>query len=658
MKDSQILEKMSSAIRVLSAAAVTKAKSGHAGMPLGMADVATVLYSKFLKFNPKHPNWYDRDRFLLSAGHGSMLLYSILYLCGYPGISIEDLKNFRQLNSISAGHPEYGNIAGIENTSGPLGQGVSNAVGMAIAERFMNNRYGDEIVNHHTYVLAGDGCLMEGVSHEACSLAGHLKLKNLIVLFDDNLVSIDGPTSLTVSDDTALRFKSYGWETLEINAHSYYEIYRAINIARNSDKPSLILCRSVIGKYIKGREGTSSTHSGPLSPKELSALALQLSWNSDDYFDVPNDVLNLWRSIFKESTYDSWKDRLKRNNLNEQNLMKFVFDPNVLHDLKIESYNKTEATRSASGKALSLISDSISNLIGGSSDLTTSNKTKTSSMKPITHDDFSGNYIYYGVREHCMAGCMNGIALHGGVLTYGGTFFVFTDYCRPAIRLSALMSLGVVYVMTHDSIGVGEDGPTHQPIEHLSSLRAMPNIAVFRPADSVECVESWSVALSFANRPSVIVLSRQNLKPVRELKDDDLTENKVALGAYLIRNCSKEVADFTIFATGSEVSIAIDVRSNLESKGYGVNVVSIPCWECFWKQEDDYKNIILGLGGVKVAIEAASGFGWEKFIGIDGIFIGMDEKFGLSAPYQELYKKFGITCEYICSRLVNHININ
>ena len=659
MKNHDIL-KMSSAIRMLSAAAVTRAKSGHPGMPLGMADVATVLYSNFLKFNSKIPDWPDRDRLVFSAGHGSMLLYSILYLCGYPDITLDDIKNFRQIGSRTPGHPERECLYGVENTSGPLGQGLANGVGMALAESLMSERFGSDIVDHYTYVIAGDGCLMEGISHEACSFAGHIGLSKLIVLFDDNEVSIDGPTSLAVSDDTLRRFESYGWNTISIDAHSYDDINRSIGIAKSSSKPTLIACKSVIGKHIIGRQGLNSAHSGALSEKEMCQLAQALSWHNDDYFDVPNDIMEMWGSCSAESLYQSWLRRFNDSGLDYSIFENQIQNKDLIFDelikLKKSFYGLNEASRVASGRTISKISEFANNFIGGSADLTGSNNTKPNAMDVISRLNFNGSYVHYGVREHLMIACMNGIEMHGGFVSYGGTFFVFTDYCRPAIRLAALMGLGCIFVMTHDSIGVGEDGPTHQPVEQLASMRAMPNLLVFRPADSVETLECWLIALENRKIPSLFVLSRQNLEAVRSSESIDEVSNKSSLGAYIIKEHSGQDLDCTIYATGSEVGLAIRAREKLETQGFGIRVVSVPCWEKFFVQSEFYREKIIKNSSLKVAVEAASDFGWERFIGDDGIFIGLKDTFGQSGPYKEVYEYFGITIDNIVNKISSRLS--
>jgi transketolase len=653
--------KMANAIRFLSMDAVQKANSGHPGMPMGMADVATILFSEFLKFNPNNPDWADRDRFILSAGHGSMLIYSLLYLTGYEDVTIEEIKNFRQLGSKTAGHPEYGHVKAIETTTGPLGQGLANSVGFAIAERMLQERFGSQIVNHYTYVIAGDGCLMEGISQEAISLAGHLKLNKLIVLFDDNDITIDGPTNLTTSDDQLKRFSASGWDVQQIDGHNPQEIRRAIANAKETNTPSLIACKTIIAFGSPNKAGKNSSHGSPLGEEEIAKVRKSLNW---DYapFNIPQDILNYWREagIRSVSENNAWNKRL--NSLPNDLKCEFLrltsgklpenLDT-IIDDLK-KSYTLEKpnwATRKTSGEVLKSLTDNLPELVGGSADLTGSNLTKTDSLKPICANDFSGRYIYYGVREHAMAAAMNGIALHGGFIPYGGTFLVFTDYCRASIRLSALMQKRVVYVMTHDSIGLGEDGPTHQPVEHLASLRAIPNLNVYRPADATETAECWELALKSEKTPSILALTRQN---VSLLRTEYSKENKCAKGAYILANHDSEL-QVTIYATGSEVEIAMAAKQQLEQKNIGTIVVSVPCFELFKQQSTEYKTSILCTNSIKVAVEAAIDQGWDKFIGPHGIFIGMND-FGASAPIEELYKKFGITAENIVNKVTDKLN--
>ncbi|PBD16150.1 MULTISPECIES: transketolase [unclassified Wolbachia] len=682
------LESMANAIRFLSIDAVQKANSGHPGMPLGMADVATVLFAKYLNHNPDDSKWFNRDRFVLSNGHGSMLLYSILYLTGY--ISIDELKNFRQMGSKTPGHPEFGLTSGVEATTGPLGQGFSTAVGMALAESILKEQFGDSLINHYTYVMLGDGCLMEGISHEAASLAGHLKLNKLIALFDDNDISIDGATCLSCSDDVEKRFLAYGWNVDKIDGHDFDAISLAIEQAKKSDKPTMICCKTIIGKF-SSRAGTSSVHSGAFSEEDIKQMREKLNWNYEP-FHVPEDVKNAWKKTVERAkqNYTMSFQRVTRKEekewipvsstgmtrestgMTEENagmtgyhvelqrrLDKHLPDniAGVLADLKkqICELMPNEATRSSFGKVMELLTKSMPELIGGSADLTGSNCTKYEHMQVIDSNNYSGSYVHYGVREHAMAACMNGMALHGAILPYGGTFLVFSDYCRPAIRLSALMKQQVMYVMTHDSIGVGEDGPTHQPIEHLASLRAIPNLYVFRPADAVETLECVSIALEKKESPALFALSRQNVSYMRKFYSDiDQSANLSKFGAYILCECSKELK-VTIFATGSEVEIAVEAREKLQEKGIGTRIVSMPCWRLFDEQSDEYKAAILNNDSIKVAIEAGSEMGWHKYIGSNGIFIGM-KSFGESAPYKTLYEHFNISADHVvkcvCEKLV------
>lgn len=639
---------MASAIRFLAMDAVEKAKSGHPGMPMGMADVATVLFSDFLKFDAAAPDWPDRDRFVLSNGHGSMLLYALLYLTGYPDMSIDEIRNFRQLGSRTAGHPEYGHAAGIETTTGPLGQGLANAVGMALAERMLAARFGADIVDHYTYVFAGDGCLMEGISHEAISLAGHLRLAKLIVLFDDNAISIDGATSLTASDDQAARFRASGWHVQSIDGHDQGAIAAAIEAARGSDRPSMIACRTVIGYGAPNKQGSESTHGAPLGADEIAATREALGWRHDAFY-VPDDILDAWRQIGCQNDGERAAWQARHDVLDEATREEFdrVVSGALPRDWhaallalkrKIAAEQPKIATRQASKNTLDALSPAIPELAGGSADLTGSNLTKANGANPVTAEDASGRYIYYGVREHAMGAVMNGIALHGGFIPFGGTFLVFTDYCRPAIRLSALMGLRVIYVMTHDSIGLGEDGPTHQPVEHLASLRAIPGLRVYRPCDATETAECWALALEAENAPSVLALTRQGVPSVRKSFTAD---NLCAKGAYVLAEADGP-RRATLIATGSEIAIALAARETLQAGGIGAAVVSAPCLKIFEAQDDAYKASVLGRGGLRVAIEAASPMGWDRFIAPDGIFIGM-RSFGASAPADALYEHFGIT---------------
>jgi transketolase len=643
------LRETANAIRALSMDAVEAANSGHPGMPMGVADVATVLFSKFLKFDAAAPNWPDRDRFVLSAGHGSMLLYSLLYLTGYPGMTIEQLKSFRQLGSSTAGHPEYGHAPGIETTTGPLGQGLANAVGMAIAERLMNARFGDAICNHRTFVIAGDGCLMEGISHEAIDLAGHLRLRNLIVLFDDNSISIDGPTGLSTSTDQLKRFDAAGWTVSRIDGHDTHQIEAALAETENSDRPSLIACRTMIGFGAPNKQGTAATHGSPLGKAEVEAARAQLHWAYPP-FELPEELLNAWRAVGKRGKDDHSRWLAAYDKLPSDRRAEFDRTiegrlpealPRIIAGLKAKwlAEKPKLATRQSSQASLEAITAVMPELIGGSADLTGSNGTKVKSQKVVQPGDFSGSYIHYGVREHGMAAAMNGIALHGGFVPYGGTFLVFSDYCRPSIRLSALMKQRVIYVMTHDSIGLGEDGPTHQPVEHLASLRAIPNIHVFRPADAVETLEAWEWALENRKGPSILCLTRQGVPALRQ---EGQTENLVAKGAYVIREAASE-RQATFLATGSEVSLAIDAARRLETDGIYAAVVSMPSWELFRRQPLEYRREVLG-DAPRIAIEAAVEMGWHEWLGDHGAFIGM-KGFGASGPYELLYKHFGITVE-------------
>jgi transketolase len=639
---------MANAIRALAMDAVQKADSGHPGMPMGMADVATVLFTRFLKFDAAHPDWPDRDRFVLSAGHGSMLLYALLYLTGVPGMDVEQLKRFRQLGSRTPGHPEYGHAPGIETTTGPLGQGLGNAVGMALAERLLNQRYGTDIVNHHTYVIAGDGCLMEGISHEAISLAGHLKLGRLIVLFDDNQISIDGPTSLSVSDDQLERFRASGWHAARVDGHDPQAIALAIENARAAtDRPSLIACRTVIGYGAPGKAGTAATHGSPLGEDEVKGARERLGWCHAP-FEVPKPILASWRAAGSRhaAAYERWQAAAERLDASARDHLTDPIDAKVRGEIAAavralkSDFSRDAAklaTRQSSQKVLEKLLPMVPGLIGGSADLTGSNGTLTKLHTVVKPGDFSGNYIHYGVREHGMAAAMNGLSLHGGIVPYGGTFLVFSDYCRPSIRLSALMGKRVIYVMTHDSIGLGEDGPTHQPVEQLAALRAMPNLNVFRPADSVECAECWEIALGTEATPSILALTRQGLPLLRTAHTD---ENLSRKGAYVLIEPNGR-RDVTLIGTGSEVSLAVTAAKALQGQGIAAAVVSMPCWELFVDQDQSYQDAVLG-NVPRVGVEAAVEFGWRKWLGLQGIFIGM-RGFGASAPGEELYKHFGIT---------------
>jgi transketolase len=651
---------LSNAIRFLSIDAVQKANSGHPGMPMGMADVATVLFKYHLRFNSKNPNWINRDRFILSAGHGSMLLYSLIYLCGYKSISIDDIKNFRQLNSICAGHPEYKKGTGIETTTGPLGQGLGNAVGMAIAEEIYRKKFGSSVINNKTYVIASDGDLMEGISHEAMSLAGHLKLKNLIIFFDNNKISIDGSTSLSVSDNYKKRFESYGWSFLEINGHNEKQISKAIIKASKSNKPTLISCKTIIGFGSPNKSGKASSHGSPLGDEEIALVRKKLKWNNKP-FEIPHEVLNEWRKIGNkgELLEKKWQETMS----NKNSKIKSDLEKNYLNfDLEnLESLIKKEktkyfdskpslATRQCSMAVIESISALFPQLIGGSADLSGSNNTKTSNSKIINSKNFDGNYIHYGVREHGMAAVMNGMALYGGLIPYGGTFLIFSDYCKPSIRLSALMGLRVIYIFSHDSIGLGEDGPTHQPIEQLTGLRAIPNLNIFRPADINETIECWQVALKSHGTPSVIALSRQK---VPYINPKNSVENKCEKGAYVVNITSHE-SNVTIVASGTEVELALKVQEKLKENNIDSKVVSMPCMELFDKQPKNFQNDIIDQDSLVVTLEAGSIMSWQKYIKNKGMNVGID-RFGESAPYKEVYNHFGLSEEKITNFIQNKL---
>jgi len=646
---------MANAIRALSMDAVQKANSGHPGMPMGMADVATVLFTQFLKYDPADPKWPDRDRFVLSAGHGSMLLYSVLHLTGYADMPMQEIINFRQLGGLCAGHSEYGHVAGIETTTGPLGQGLGNAVGMAMAERLLAAQFGSEIVDHYTYAMAGDGCLMEGISHEALGLAGHLKLNKLIVLFDDNSITIDGATNLSTSEDVLARIRAYGWNTIAIDGHDPAAIAHALEHAKLSDKPTLIACKTKIGFGAPNKQGTSDVHGSPLGDKEIAAARETLGWTAPP-FEIPDAILKAWRRFGGRGATQSaaWRQRLAAMKPEaraefERRLsgkLPQAFDAAIsAFKKKLAEEKPTVATRKASQNTLDVINAIVPETIGGSADLTGSVNTKSAGMNPVTPDDFTGRYIYYGIREHGSAAAMNGMAVHGGVIPYSGTFLVFSDYCRPSIRLAAMMRQRVIHVMTHDSIGLGEDGPTHQPVEHLASLRAIPDLLVFRPADATETAECWQLALQSANRPSIISLTRQNLAPARL---DYVEENLCARGAYELLPATGK-AQVTLIATGSEVEIAMAARDLLQADGIGARVVSAPCLELFDMQEQGYRHKTLGLDTVRISIEAGATFGWERYVGDKGGLIGINS-FGASAPYKELYKHFGLTPQAVAQK--------
>ena len=647
--DSPAPREMANAIRALAMDAVEQANSGHPGMPLGMADVATVLFTRFLKFDAGAPKWADRDRFVLSAGHGSMLLYALAYLTGHEDMGIDQIKNFRQLGSRTAGHPEYGLAACIETTTGPLGQGIANAVGMAMAERMMAARFGEALVDHHTYVIAGDGCLMEGISHEAISIAGHLKLGKLIVLFDDNGITIDGSTEITVSDDQQARFRACGWDVRGVDGHDADAVAAAIEAARATDTPSLIACRTTIGFGAPNKQGTSATHGAPLGAEEVAATREALGWESPP-FEIPAPILDAWREAGSrgQGEREAWEARLAEDTKGDAFTRRMAGELTEGWEAALTAFKETLAaeapkwaTRKSSHEALEVLTAALPEMVGGSADLTGSNLTLTKVQPPVTRDDFSGGYIYYGVREHTMAAAKNGIALHGGLVPYGGTFLVFTDYCRNAIRLSAMMKQRVVYVMTHDSIGLGEDGPTHQPVEHLASLRAIPNLYVMRPSDAMETAECWEMALKRDDGPSVLALSRQGLPALRKEAGENLCER----GGYILAEAEGEPR-VVLIASGSEVEIALAARDALQADGIPARVVSLPCWEAFDAQPQKYRDEVLGQDTVRVAIEAAATFGWERYVGLEGAVIGMTG-FGESAPAGDLYEHFGITADAV-----------
>jgi transketolase len=652
------LRRMADAIRVLAMDAVEQAKCGHPGMPMGMADVATVLWSRFLKFDPERPDWPDRDRFVLSAGHGSMLLYALLHLTGYPGMTIEELKRFRQLGSRTAGHPEYRHAPGIETTTGPLGQGLANAVGMALAERLLAARFGADLVDHYTYVIAGDGCLMEGISQEAISLAGHLRLGKLIVLWDDNSISIDGGTELSTSEDQLARFAAAGWDTAAVDGHDPEAVAAAIAQAKKAARPSLIACRTTIAFGAPTKAGSAAAHGAALGAGEIAGARARLDWPYPP-FVVPEDVARWWRAAGARGAAEAkaWQARLAAQpaaiRVEFERRVKGTLPESAVAALesiraKFAAEAPKTATRQASGMVLDALAPALPELVGGSADLTGSNNTKAKSQKVVTRADFTGSYIHYGIREHGMAAAMNGLALHGGIIPYGGTFLVFADYCRPALRLSALMGLRVIYVMTHDSIGLGEDGPTHQPVEHLASLRAIPNLRVFRPADAVETAECWSLALAAERTPSVLALTRQSVPALRR----DAGENRSARGAYVLAEADG-ARRVTLIATGSEVALALAARDLLKQRGVAAAVVSMPCWALFDAQDEAYRASVLGTAP-RIAVEAASPFGWERYAGADGTVIGMTG-FGASAPAEDLFRHFGFTAENIAEAALKRL---
>jgi transketolase len=643
---------LANAIRALAMDAVQAANSGHPGMPMGMADVATVLFTEYLKHDPQDPAWHDRDRFVLSAGHGSMLVYALLHLSGYAQPTIEDIANFRQMNSPCAGHPENFLLPGVEATTGPLGQGLAMAVGMAIAERHLNAQFGDALVDHRTWAIAGDGCLMEGINHEAAGLAGHLGLGRLNVFWDDNRITIDGSTELSTSEDIAARYAAYGWHVAHCDGHDVAEIRRAIDEALADPRPSLIACRTIIGWGAPNKQGTSATHGAALGDEEVAAARKQLVWDSEP-FDMPEEIVAAWREAGRRSAgaHAAWRERLAASDAGEDLLRRMEgrlpagFGIGGWLDSLAAEPQKL-ATRKSSELALEAINAALPETVGGSADLTGSNNTKTKAQKPLTKEDYSGRYIYYGIREFGMATAMNGMALHGGVIPYGGTFLVFSDYCRPAIRLAALQQIRSIFVMTHDSIGLGEDGPTHQPVEHLTSLRLIPNLAVFRPADAVETAECWMLALERQDGPSVLALSRQNLPQLRL----ERMENLCARGAYRLRTAGAD-RRVVLIATGSEVELAVTVAEALEGQGIGADVVSMPCWSLFDAQDEAYRADLLPTDALRVSIEAGTTLGWERYTGAGGLAIGLD-RFGASAPADDLFRRFGFTADAIVPRIL------
>ncbi len=654
------VSQLANAIRFLSIDAVQKANSGHPGMPMGMADVVSVLFKFHLRFNPKNPSWINRDRFILSAGHGSMLLYSLLYLTGYEKIKLEDLKNFRQLNSICAGHPEYIHNSGIETTTGPLGQGLANSVGLAIAAEIYKKKLGSKIINHKTYVIASDGDLMEGISHESMSLAGHLKLKDLIVFFDNNKISIDGSTDLSVSDNYKKRFESYGWNFIEINGHNEKQINFAINKAHKSNKPTLISCKTVIGFGSPNKSGKSSSHGAPLGEDEIKLVRKKLKWPHPP-FEIPGEILKEWREIGAkgETIEKNWLNDLNRSKVEIKNKFNRLNNEIIKDSLSKLIYSEKQkyyiekpamATRQCSMKVIEALNNIMPNLVGGSADLSGSNNTKTSNSIVLNSKNYGGNYIHFGVREHGMAAAMNGIALYHNLIPYGGTFLIFSDYCKPSIRLSALMGLRVIYIFSHDSIGLGEDGPTHQPIEHLSSLRAIPNLKVFRPADINETLECWEASLMNEKGPSAIILSRQKLNYISKRPEK---ENKSLLGAYEV-NISSHDNKVTLVASGSEVELALSTQEILKDVGVESKVVSMPCQELFDLQNEEYKNKILENDNLIVTIEAGSVGCWYKYLKKEDLAIGID-KFGKSAPYKEIFEDMNLTSNKIASVIQNKL---
>jgi len=658
--DHQLAREMANCIRFLSIDAVEKAASGHPGMPMGMADVATILFTEFLKFDANNPNWLDRDRFVLSVGHGSMLIYSLLYLTGYQDITIEDIKNFRQLGSKCAGHPEYGHIEGIENTTGPLGQGVANAVGMALAEEILAARLGRNFINHKTYCIVGDGCLMEGISQEAISIAGNLALKNLILLWDNNSISIDGDTSLTTCENMKLRFEACNWKVLQIDGHNFDEIRAALNEAQNSDRPVMIDCKTTIAFGSPNKAGSEKSHGSPLGTEEVKKTREALNW-PHAAFEIPQHLKNNWQAAGKRSAEiaKNWQAKFDKLDTSKKDELERILNHDLPKDFdeklnslieKIAAEKTTQATRKSSQVALEFLTAELPELIGGSADLTGSVLTKTTLTKAINKNNFSERYIHYGIREHAMSALMNGLTLHGGFLPYAGTFLVFSDYLKPAIRLSALMKLRNIYVLTHDSIGVGEDGPTHQPVEHLAMLRAIPNLNVFRPCDTKETIEAYEAALKSKTTPSAIVLTRQNLPYLSQANNPNSKK-----GAYIISKSKSEKPDVIIIATGSEVHVAVETQTKLAAKNIDARVISMPCQEIFDAQDESYKTEILGDNStLRVAIEAAISQGWERYIGNNGIFIGMNS-FGASGKAEDLFKHFQITSENACEQIAKRL---
>ncbi|MBX7512970.1 transketolase [Qipengyuania sp. GH38] len=655
--DTARMVQMANAIRALSMDAVQAANSGHPGMPMGMADAATVLWSEYLRHDPKAPDWADRDRFVLSAGHGSMLIYSLLHLAGYEQPTIEDIRNFRQIGSPCAGHPENFLLPGVECTTGPLGQGLAMAVGMAIAERHLNSAFGNALVDHRTWVIAGDGCLMEGINHEAIGIAGHLKLGRMNVLWDDNNITIDGSTDLSTSEDIKARYEATGWHVTSCDGHDFDDIRRALDEAQADERPSLIACKTVIGKGAPNKQGTSATHGAPLGDEEISAAREVLGWDAKP-FEIPEQVYADWRAKNADhaKARDEWQDRLNASGQRKEFERRMAGDlpesfslDNYIQKLMAEP--QKVATRKASEMALAQINGKLTETIGGSADLTGSNNTKAGGIGPLTADDYSGRYIYYGIREFGMAAAMNGMALHGGVIPYGGTFLVFTDYCRAAIRLSALQQTRAIYVMTHDSIGLGEDGPTHQPIEHVQSLRMIPNLLVMRPADVVETAECWEIALREKDRPTVLALTRQGLPQLRNAPDET---DMCSKGAYRLKK-SSNAHKVTLVASGSEVHVALECAERLEKEGIGASVVSMVCTQLFDEQSADYRADMIPANTLRVSVEAGTTFGWERYTGTDGLNIGID-RFGASAPAGDLFKKFGLTADDIVPQIMNKLN--